>query len=246
MKIVAHPELRKYVETLLAAGHSPEAISGKTEVRGHAPAVCLGEHHQTVPHDPLRKESRESEESAEGGKRGKFVNDPGRRSVHGRPPYITLRIRIGDFEVDFIVSGKGGSGRLMVAVDGRTRMVFLELIPEPSVKAVHAALLRIRKRCGCMKSITVDNDILFRKYTELESALGVPVHFCDPYASWQKGAVENVNRWIRKYLPKGTDISKVTKKRIGEIERKLNDRILKVLDYRTPAEVWAEECGGCI
>ena len=97
-----------------------------------------------------------------------------------------------------------------------------------------------------MKSITVDNDILFRKFREMETMLGVPVYFCDPYCSWQKGAVENTNKNIREYIPKGTDLSKITKKRIREIERKLNDRIMKALDYRTPAEVWAEECGGCV
>ena len=246
MKITAHPELRAYAEKLLAAGHSPEAISGRLKhADTHLPyvsAFCIRRYAET----PYGRKFGKPKKGRRGGKRGKFVNDPGRRSIHERPRYIEHRTRIGDFEVDFIVSGKGGSGRLMVAVDRRTRMVFLELIPEPSVKAVHAALLRIRKRCGCMKSITVDNDILFRKFREMETMLGVPVYFCDPYCSWQKGAVENTNKNIREYIPKGTDLSKITKKRIREIERKLNDRIMKALDYRTPAEVWAEECGGCV
>lgn len=88
-----------------------------------------------------------------------------------------------------------------------------------------------------MKTITTDNDLLMQKHKELEKILNVKIYFCDPYSSWQKGTVENANKNIRKYIPKGSDISKYSKYRIKKIEDKLNNRIMECLNFSTPYEV---------
>jgi IS30 family transposase len=88
-----------------------------------------------------------------------------------------------------------------------------------------------------MKSITTDNDILLRKHKELEELLNVKIYFCNPYSSWQKGSIENSNKHIRKYIPKGSDISKCSKRFIKKIEEKLNNRIMECLNFLTPYEV---------
>lgn len=93
-----------------------------------------------------------------------------------------------------------------------------------------------------MTSVTTDNDILFQKHKVLEKLLKVPIYFCDPYSSWQKGTVENINKHIRKYIPKGTDISQYSRYFINRIEDKLNSRFLKCLGYKTPEETLAEFC----
>jgi IS30 family transposase len=92
-----------------------------------------------------------------------------------------------------------------------------------------------------LQSITTDNDLLFRYFKQLEKALGVPFYFCDPYSSWQKGGVENYNGQARKYIKKGSDISQYGEVYIQMVETKLNNRYMKVLGYKTPAEV-LEEC----
>lgn len=74
----------------------------------------------------------------------------------------------------------------------------------------------------------------------MEQLLVVKIYFCHPYHSWEKGTVENANRHIRKDIPKGSDISRYSRRFIKAIEEKLNRRILKCLDHRTPDEVVAE------
>ena len=91
-----------------------------------------------------------------------------------------------------------------------------------------------------MKSLTLDNDILFRMHKTLESLLGVPIYFCHPYHSWEKGSVENTNKYIRKYIPKGSNISKYPKDDITFIEKRCNGRFMEVLQFRTPTERYKE------
>ena len=69
--------------------------------------------------------------------------------------------------------------------------------------------------------------------------LGVLVFFTDAYFSWQKEAVENTNKLVKQYIPKGMDISKVTDKRIASIQAKINRRPRETREKRhlsTPKE----------
>ena len=56
----------------------------------------------------------------------------------------------------------------------------------------------------------------------------------DPYASWQKGAIENTNKLIRQYIPKHTNFDEVTDKKIASIQKKINSRLRKKLKFETP------------
>ena len=85
-------------------------------------------------------------------------------------------------------------------------------------------------------SLTYDNGIENR----LHDLLNVATYFCDPYSSWQKGGVENVNGMIRKYIPKGSDISNYTDEYIAKVETILNNKPRKSLGYKTPKEVMIE------
>jgi IS30 family transposase len=109
-----------------------------------------------------------------------------------------LRNRVGDIEADFIVSGKSGKGILLVAVCRKLRVVFLVIIYQVTIQNIENALLRIKRELPEMKTLTIDNDILFRYHKELEKLLRVKIYFCNPYHSWEKGTVENVNKHIRK------------------------------------------------
>ena len=159
--------------------------------------------------------------------------------IDKRPRYINARMRVGDVEADFIVSGKSGKGILLVAVDRKLRVTFIERILKVSVLNVHQAFLRIQKRFPELRTITTDNDILFRDHQKLAALLGVRIYFCHPYHSWEKGTVENTNGVIRNDIPKGANISNYSKAFIRKIEDRLNRRILKCLHYRTPTEAWA-------
>ena len=62
------------------------------------------------------------------------------------------------------------------------------------------------------------------------------VWYCHSYSAWEKGSVENHNRMIRRFFPKGTDFSKVSKKRIADVQDWMNNYPRKILGWQTPNE----------
>ena len=70
---------------------------------------------------------------------------------------------------------------------------------------------------------------------------GFQIYYCDPYSSWQKGSVENSNRDVRWYLPKGTDFAEVPKHTLADVEARLGRRPLKCLGYQTPEEYLSQK-----
>jgi hypothetical protein len=40
--------------------------------------------------------------------------------------------------------------------------------------------------------------------------LSATTYFCDAYASWQKGGIENANGRIRRWLPRGADLDEIS------------------------------------
>ncbi|MEZ9200525.1 IS30 family transposase, partial [Shewanella sp. 10N.286.54.B9] len=75
-------------------------------------------------------------------------------------------------------------------------------------------------------------------FKELESAVGIDIYFADPYSSWQRGANEHANGLLRRYFPKGTDFSSVTSEQLETIVNLINSRPRKILNYKTPAELF--------
>lgn len=234
MSIVTNKDTQEFIDTGLLNDQSPEALAGRlgTISKDSIYRYIKSVYGRQVEAYRNKKKQR---------KRKKRVIHPSlqdRIFIDKRPLYINTRRRFGDMEGDFVESGRGGTGKLLVVVDRRSRMVFLKLIMKPNSVVIHDAFLEIQKKYPFMKSITLDNDILFKKHKELSSLLGIPLYFCHPYHSWEKGTVENVNKYIRRDIPKGSDLSKYTDEYIQSLEDKLNGRYMKCLGYKTPTEVF--------
>jgi IS30 family transposase len=90
------------------------------------------------------------------------------------------------------------------------------------------AFLDVKQHFPELLSITTDNDLLFQQHQRLEALLDVPIYFCDPYASWQKGSIENLNKHVRKYIPKSSDISRYSEEYIQFVQHRLNSRFMSV------------------
>lgn len=143
--------------------------------------------------------------------------------------------------MDFIVSGKGGAGYLLTVRDRKTRKNFIRKLYPVTFENLKFALLEIKSKFPELKSITTDNDLLLSQHNILSETLEVPIYFCPPYSSWEKGSVENLNKFIRKFIRKGSDISSYSKEMIQRIEDISNNLYMAVLGYLTPNEAYKKE-----
>jgi IS30 family transposase len=142
-----------------------------------------------------------------------------------------IRTGYGHWEGDFIVSPNNTSV-LLVLVERLTKEAKLAYLPNRNNELVNqtiSSLLKDRSVC----SLTLDNDIAFIKHAQLAQLLRVPIYFTRPYRSTDKALVENTNRWIRKYIPKGTDLKLVSEIRIKKALAWLNDRPRECLGWMT-------------
>jgi IS30 family transposase len=240
MKVVVNPKLQKSVDSFLLKGESPQNISGRIErCEKGLPPVSKDSIYRYIKSVYGRKieAARLKKKQRKRYRRPLAQKLKDRTFIDERPLYINERKRIGDAEADFIVSGKSGRGALLVAVDRKSRVPFLEKILPVLISEVERAFLRIKERFPELKTVTTDNDVLFQRHKDLEKLLDVKIYFCHPYHSWEKGTVENVNKYIRRDIPKGSNISKYSKQFIQTIEEKLQNKIYKCLNYQTPLEV---------
>lgn len=238
--IALHPDLKKVVDVYLFDDQSPENVAGRIK-RHHRnlPSISasLIRRYIASPHG-RRIESHRAKVFSKKHYRGKKkVTIDGRKMISKRPQYINTRKHIGDAEGDFIVSGKSGSGIILNITDRRSRAPFFEKIHPVSVRNVENAIGRIKKRFPELRSLTLDNDILFIHHKRIEKKFKINIFFCHPGRPYEKGSNENRNKIVRRYVPKGSDISKIPRSRIKKVEEKLQGQIMKCLNYRTPREV---------
>lgn len=242
MKITHNKELREYVETHMKMDWSPELIVGR-----------INAHETDLPHigvDAVYKFVRsvhgrqlekhlwyKNKRWKHNRSRVKKENLKNRTSIEKRPQYIEKRVQIGHFEGDFIVSGKHSTWVLLVLIERHSRYVLIRRLPNRINDCVNQAIVDLRKQVKDFRSLTLDNDIAFTKHETLALGLNCPVYFCHPFHSWEKGSVENVNRSIRRYIPKGKDMSNYTDLFVQEIQNKLNDRPRKLHNFATPREI---------
>src|SRR3989344_4695343 len=113
--------------------------------------------------------------------------------------------------------------------DTAKRLIEMRPAVLSSLKGVHA-----KHRIA---TITTDNDIVFRGWQEIERVLSVPFYFARPFHSWEKGLVENTNRWIRAFVPKKTDLALVSRVQLRSATDFLNKTPRQCLGYRTAEEV---------
>jgi IS30 family transposase len=174
------------------------------------------------------------------------VKRPGRLPdmvmIAERPAEIEDRAVPGHWEGDLVL-GEGGRSAVGTLVERTTRFVLLlHLHGDRSADAVNTAM---RKAVATLpdelcQSITWDQGAEMANHVDFTVATDIPIYFCDPHAPWQRGSNENTNGLLRQYLPKGTDLSKVSAAELRRIQRSLNGRPRKTLGYMTPSEKFTE------
>jgi transposase, IS30 family len=161
----------------------------------------------------------------------------GKKLIEQRPAVVASRGRIGDWEMD-TVHGRG-KACVVTVVERKTGLVRIgpiqratkELTLERTVKLLWPERDRV-------KTITADNGTEFHNYRELESRLGTQVYFATPHHAWERGTNENTNGLIRQYLPKGTNLGRITQQQCDRIAEQLNNRPRLRLGFKTPNEAY--------
>ena len=172
-------------------------------------------------------------------------------SIEERPEAAGSREEAGHWEMDCVVSGKGkGKAALLVLTERKSRKELIRKMPEKTQKSVKKALDRLEREYGTrftevFKTITVDNGSEFLNSAELESSVRKPgtkrtkIFYAHPFSAWERGSNENANKLIRRFIPKGTDISKLKQKDIRRIENWMNNYPRKIHGYKSANEMAA-------
>jgi IS30 family transposase len=163
---------------------------------------------------------------------------PGRVDITARPKIVEEKARKGDWEADTVISTASRTA-LLTLVDRRSKYTIIHKLGEKTAENVYQA---ITKRLSALPrkvhTITYDNGSEFSAHEKISLALNSKAYFATPYHSWERGLNEHTNGLIRQYLPKSFDFKEVTDEEIQAIENKLNNRPRKVLNYKTPREIF--------
>ena len=158
---------------------------------------------------------------------------PDRVSIHDRPEEANGK-RFGDWEMDLVIGAEQKSAVLTIIE--RSRNFFLQTkLPSKKPEDVERAVIRLLfPYRQFVHTITTDNGVEFMNHRNICKALGCTVYFADPYCSGQKGAIENMNKILREYFPKGTDFRLVSQAHLDNVQYQINERPRKKLGFSTP------------
>lgn len=172
---------------------------------------------------------------------GRRISIPNRTSISERPAEVDGK-RFGDFEMDTIV-GRGNHGAIVTLIERSTNMLFMRKLKKgKNAKELARTVIHLLSPFKeHVKSITTDNGTEFACHEMIGKSLGVTIYFADPYASWQKGAIENANGLIRQYVPKTETFEHVSHQQITKYSKRINIRPRKKLEFKTPHECFYEQ-----
>ncbi len=172
------------------------------------------------------------------------TNDHGRitntASIRERAAEVEDRAVPGHWEGDLLCGSN--NSQIATLVERHTRLVMLVRVPSKDTKTVIDALIKQSHKLPreLYKSLTWDRGKEMADHTRFSLDTDIKVYFCDPQSPWQRGSNENTNGLLRQYFPKGMDLSNVHQNRLNAVARRLNERPRKTLQYRTPAERFAQ------
>ena len=243
--------LREFVVEKLSLNWTPEQISGRLKMFPeaglkpisceaiyqwlYAPAQKLQNLYKYLPRAHARRRWR---------KRVHRSTIPNRVSIHARDCDIDLRETAGHWEAD-LMSCQRGRQHILVMVERKTRMTAAVRLKSKTSAETIQALMQICKMLPkrLRRSVTFDNGGEFSKHIQLQKAFNMNTWFCDPYASWQKGAVENTNGRLRRDFPRKTELNLLTDSVFEHVIQTHNLTPRKCLGFKTPTESFLQEMG---
>ena len=250
-KLKLTAELIALIEDKLRLQWSPEQISGWLSRHKGDEAVS----HESIYRHVWKNKSRGGDLYKELRHHGKKYNKrgsgkagrgciPGRIDIAERPVIVEEKSRLGDWEIDTII-GKEHKGAVVSMVDRHSKFTLLAKVSRKTAQEVEDALTsKLGGVSDCVLTITADNGKEFANHKAVTAKLGAIVYFARPYHSWERGLNEHTNGLVRQYLPKHQRLDDIADEVVREIENLLNNRPRKVLQFRTPLEVFTQHRAG--
>lgn len=168
------------------------------------------------------------------------------KSIEERPKEIESKTTFGNWEIDTVVPKKNKEEPSLITITERkTRMEIILKIESKKSKLVNASLEnllgKLEDSTSIFRSITSDNGLEFASLTELERKYVGDVYYCHPNNPQERGSNEKHNSLIRRFLPKGKSLLDYCEDHYIKIMNWMNNLPRKILNYRTPLEVFVEE-----
>jgi len=240
-KIRSNPELIEYIESNLKQLNpwSPETIAAcwnkekapDTEITISAPTIYkyLYEHRPSLCKYLCQKRYKKKKRK----NKTKRVMIPNRTPITERPSIVEQKQRVGDWEGDTIASVKEDKTAILVLHDRASRFIRVSKTKDITKKRMIPKVKKLLNNLP-QHTLTLDNGIEFKGHEKF----GIKTFFCQPYASWEKGAVEYSNRLIRRHFPKKTRLENISPQKLALVVNAINNTPRKCIDYKTPFQVF--------
>ncbi len=249
-RLSCSPKLRQLVEDQLRVHWSPEQIAGWLK-RTYPGDESYRASHETIyrglyvqPGGALEKGLTRHLFSRRSIRRSRHATRKGHSkgqiadmvSIHERPILIEARAIPGHWEGDLIAGSR--NSHIVTLVERYSRyLVLLKVTGKDTATVISALIAHARQLPGELyRSLTWDRGLEMADHKRFTLATDIAVYFCDPQSPWQRGSNENTNGLLRRYFPKGTDLSLHSQQDLDQAARRLNERPRKTLEFETPAE----------
>jgi IS30 family transposase len=253
LKIGTDHAYANYLERKILEDHfSPAAALASAKANGFTTSICLVTLYSYIDKEVFLHLTNKN--LWEKNKKKKRKYNQVRRIVHpmfpnisSRPELINQRSEYGHWEMDLIIGKAKTKACLMTLTERLTRQEIIIKLPNRKQETIIEVFDKMEKQDphfrNKFKSITTDNGPEFLNYDYLRRSIHgghrFQIWYCHSYAAWEKGTNERNNRIIRRFFPKGTDFTKITKKQVAAVQDWMNNYPRKILDWKTPMEMIA-------
>ena len=247
-RLERQPKLQRVVLGRLAKGWSPEQVAGRLRREGAHFTISYESIYRFIyaqiartkdyrwRHYLPRGKSKRGFRGRRGGSSASFIE--GRIPLSERPAVVTSRSTPGHWEADLMLFRKYGQAVLTVH-ERHSRILLATRPPNKAADGVASHLVGLFAALppALRQTVTFDNGTEFARHRELHR-LSMQTFFCDPYAPWQKGGIENAIGRMRRFIPRKTDLANLSSRGFHALVSAYNNTPRKCLDFRTPAEVF--------
>lgn len=240
--------IRSYVKRHLRLGWTPEQIAGRLHRRHRELSICVESIYRFIYDRKTRCQENFVPYLVRAHKRRflrthrhthRDLHIPQRISILHRPKSVEARRQVGHWESDTVIARNCHSA-LSVIVERTSRLTKIHKLPRRTARNVRLAMTRSLSQYPktVRRTITYDNGQENVEHSAINKVLGTRSYFCEPFHSWEKATIENTIGIIRRTYPKKTNFDAVSHADLKRLERRLNNRPRKILDYQTPREVF--------